>query len=211
MKAITGATLIDGTGNTPVENAAVLIDGDSIQAVGAADSALVSQASEVLDASGMTLLPGLIDCHDHLDSFTYEMASRWGLADPRSQRHMRIASVLRQTFESGYMTVRDEGGLDAGFKHAVQEGLVPGPRLQVALGFITPTGGMADQEPVGPHAARLLGFQPASGASIAQGARGRRSLGEAGSSEACGAGRWIARILLGPIKLLGGNAASLPE
>ena len=152
MKAITGATLIDGTGSPPVENAAVLIDGGRIHAVGAADSAIVSQASEVVDASGMTLLPGLIDCHDHLASFTYEMASRWGLTEPRSQRHMRIASVLKQTLESGYTTVRDAGGLDAGFKHAVEEGLVPGPRLQVALGFITPTGGMADRRSPSGHA-----------------------------------------------------------
>ena len=145
MKVITGATLIDGTGSPPAPNAAVLVDGDLIQAVGAEDSGFVSEASEIVDGSGMSLLPGLIDCHDHMASFTYEMASRGGLTEPRSQRHMRIASVLRQTLESGYTTVRDAGGLDAGFKHAVEEGLIPGPRLQVALGFITPTGGMADR------------------------------------------------------------------
>lgn len=57
---------------------------------------------------------------------------------------MRIAAVLKQTLETGYTTVRDAGRLDAGFRMAVEEGLMPGPRLLVALGFITPTGGMAD-------------------------------------------------------------------
>ncbi len=160
MKAITGATLIDGTGEPPVNNVTVLVDGDHIEAVGPADSVAVPPGADVIDATGMTLLPGLIDCHDHLASFTYELASRWGLTEPRSQRHMRIASVLRQTLESGYTTVRDAGGLDAGFRLAVEEGLIPGPRLQVGLGFITPTGGMADRISPSGHAPPV---QPGSG------------------------------------------------
>ena len=144
MKAITGVTLIDGTGGPPLSNAIVLVEGDRIEAAGARDAVEVPPDAEMIDASGMTLLPGLIDCHDHLASFSYEIASRWGITEPRSLRHMRIAAVLRQTLETGYTTVRDAGRLDAGFRMAVEEGLMPGPRLLVALGFITPTGGMAD-------------------------------------------------------------------
>jgi imidazolonepropionase-like amidohydrolase len=155
MKAITGATLIDGTGSVPVQNTTVLVDGGQIKAVGPAGSVQLPPDAEVIDASGMTLLPGLIDCHDHLASMSYEIASRWGIDEPRSLRHMRIASVLRQTLETGYTTVRDAGGLDAGFRMAVDEGLIPGPRLLVALGFITPTGGMADRT-------SALGYRPPS-------------------------------------------------
>ncbi len=144
MKAITGVTLIDGTGGPPISNATVLVDGDRIEAAGAKDAVGVPPDAETVDASGMTLLSGLIDCHDHLASFSYEIASRWGITEPRSLRHMRIAAVLRRTLETGYTTVRDAGRLDAGFRMAVEEGLIPGPRLLVALGFITPTGGMAD-------------------------------------------------------------------
>ena len=144
MKAITGATLIDGTGSAPVADAVVLIEGSDIVGVGSAESVQIPDGAEVIDASGMTLMPGLIDTHDHLASFSYEIASRWGITEPRSTRHLRIASVLRQTLETGYTTVRDAGGLAAGFRMAVDEGLVPGPRLHCALGFITPTGGMAD-------------------------------------------------------------------
>ncbi len=144
MKAITGVTLIDGTGDSPVENATVLVNDDRIELVVAAESVQIPPDTEVIDASGLTMLPGLIDCHDHLASFGYELASRWGLTESRSLRHMRIASVLKQTLESGYTTVRDAGRLDAGFRQAVDEGLVPGPRLQVALSIITPTGGIGD-------------------------------------------------------------------
>ncbi len=156
MKAITGATMIDGTGSAPLPDAVALVEGTDIIAAGSARSVQVPEDAEVIDAAGMTLLPGLIDTHDHLASFSYEIASRWGITEPRSARHLRIASVLRQTLDTGYTTVRDAGGLDAGFRMAVDEGLVPGPRLHVALGFITPTGGMGDR--VSP-----LGYRPPAG------------------------------------------------
>ena len=145
MKAIKGSALIDGTGSPPVQNATVVVVDDRIQDAGPADKVSVPADAEVIDARGMVLLPGLIDCHDHLSSFSYELASRWGLTEPRSLRHLRIAGVLKETLETGYTAVRDAGGLDAGFRQAVDEGLVPGPRLRVSLGFITPTGGMADR------------------------------------------------------------------
>ena len=144
MRAITGVTLIDGAGVSPVPNATVVVDGSRIASAGASAGVEVPPGAEVIDASGLTLLPGLIDCHDHLANFGYELASRWGLNETRSLRDMRVASVLKQTLESGYTTVRDAGGLAAGFRDAVDEGLVPGPRLQVALNIITPTGGIGD-------------------------------------------------------------------
>ena len=145
MRAITRVTLIDGTGNPPVPNATVLVAEGRITAAGESAAVPVPDGAEVMDGNGAFLLPGLIDCHDHLASFSYELASRWGLTEAISSRHLRIASVLRQTLETGYTTVRDAGGLDAGFRQAVEEGLVPGPRLQVALNIISPTGGIGDQ------------------------------------------------------------------
>ena len=156
MKLIRNAKLIDGTGAAPIDGAAVLIDDGRIQAVGPTASVDAPPDAEVIDAGGMALLPGLIDCHDHLASFSYEIASRWGITEARSLRHLRIAAVLKQTLETGYTTVRDAGGLDAGFRMAVDEGLIPGPRLQVGLGFITPTGGMGDR-------LSALGYPPPAG------------------------------------------------
>ena len=115
MKAITGATLIDGTGSVPAPDAVVLIEGSDIVSVGSAQSVQVPDGAELIEAPGMTLMPGLIDTHDHLASFAYEIASRWGITEPRSTRHLRIASVLRQTLETGYTTVRDAGDWPRGF------------------------------------------------------------------------------------------------
>ena len=156
MKAIIEATMTDGNGGAPISDAVVVIEDDAIKAVGSRTDTQIPERAEVIDASDLTLMPGLIDTHDHLASFSYEIASRWGITEPRSARHLRIASVLKQTLDAGYTTVRDAGGLDAGFRMAVDEGLVPGPRLHVALGFITPTGGMGDR--VSP-----LGYKPPAG------------------------------------------------
>ncbi len=58
---------------------------------------------------------------------------------------MRTARVLAETLAMGYTTVRDGGGLDAGFKVAVEQGLIPGPRLVLGLQIVSPTGGIGDR------------------------------------------------------------------
>ena len=151
MIAITGVRLIDGKGGS-FDDATVLVDGANISEVRTPGGGTVPDGARIIDGAGMTLLPGLIDCHDHLSSMGYGLADRWGLTEPVSQRHMRVASVLKQTLETGYTTVRDGGGLDAGFRMAVDEGLVPGPNLLVVLDIITPTGGIGDHaSPSGYH------------------------------------------------------------
>ena len=146
MKLISGATLVDGTGAPPVADAAVLVNDDGrIEAVGPRAGITVPPDAEVTQATGMTLLPGLIDCHDHLSSFTYDLMSRWGFTEPRSLRHLRIARVMEETLLTGYTTIRDCGWLDVGFKLAVEEGLIAGPRLLVATNPMSPTHGNADR------------------------------------------------------------------
>lgn len=152
MLVIRNARLWDGTGARAREGMAVVIDGGRIAEVGRADAIGTAEGAEVVDGRGLTLMPGLIDCHDHLNSFGYGLADRWGLTEPTSTRHLRVGAVLKQTLESGYTTVRDAGGLDAGFRIAVEEGLVPGPRLQVVLSPITPPGGLGEhRSPSGHH------------------------------------------------------------
>lgn len=146
MQMLIGARLIDGTGAAPVPDAAILIDDEGrIVAVGARHTVTEPPGAEVIDVSGLTMLPGLIDGHDHLASHGYALTTRWELDEPQSTTHLRTAAVLRQTLAMGYTTVRDAAGLDAGFKLAIDEGLIPGPRLQLALGIISPTGGIGDR------------------------------------------------------------------
>ena len=140
MKLLVGADLIDGTGVPPVPGSAVLVgDNGRIDAVGPRDAIPIRPDAEVIDLSGMTLLPGLIDCHDHLTSHGYDLASRLELTEPQSLRHIRTARVLEDTLLSGYTAVRDAGWLDAGFKLAVEEGLIDGPRLMLATSPISAT------------------------------------------------------------------------
>ncbi|MDE2843617.1 MAG: amidohydrolase, partial [Chloroflexota bacterium] len=68
MKALVGANLIDGTGGPVVNDATVLIDGERVVETGPRQAVALPQNTEVIDVSGMTLMPGMIDCHDHLAS-----------------------------------------------------------------------------------------------------------------------------------------------
>ena len=145
MRALIGGTLIDGAGRPTIQDSAILIDGGLIKEVGPSGSVEMPDDTEIINISGMTVMPGMIDCHDHLSAQGYDLASRWGLHEPNSLQNLRTATVLKDTLAAGYTCVRDAGGLDAGFKMAVEEGLYPGPRLVLSIGIISPTGGLADR------------------------------------------------------------------
>ena len=175
MKIIRAGTLIDGTGAPPVRNAIVQIDNGRIDAVTTAGPGTGWPAGvEVIDASSLTVLPGLIDCHDHLAFHGYELVKRWGLDEPRSTWHLRTAGVARQILESGYTAIRDAGGLDAGFRLAIQEGLIAGPRLLLSLAIISPTGGLGDRVSPSGHTAPA-GQDPSLPPSVADGVEAVRT------------------------------------
>lgn len=137
-----GATLIDGVGGEPLADSAVLIDGERIEWAGPAAAAVVPPGTVEIDVSGKTLMPGLIDCHDHMVHTGFDVMMR--ARSPLSLTMMRIADNLKVTLEAGITTVRDAGGLDVGFKMAVEEGVIPGPRLVLGLSILSRTGGIAD-------------------------------------------------------------------
>src|SRR5215831_1513790 len=91
MQVLLGATLIDGTGASPVPDAAVVIDGERIVAAGPRATVSWRPDASLVDLSGFTLLPGLIDTHDHLASHGYALTKRWGLDEPASTTHLRTA------------------------------------------------------------------------------------------------------------------------
>lgn len=174
MKMLRAGTLIDGTGGPPVRDAAVLIDQGRIEAVTTGGASARPADAEVIDASRFTVLPGLIDCHDHLAFHGYELVRRWGLDEPQSTRHLRTARAASQILASGYTAVRDAGGLDAGFRLAIQEGLIPGPRLVLSLAIISPTGGIGDRVSPSGHASPFL-HDPSLPPSVANGLEGVRA------------------------------------
>ena len=145
MKALVGATLIDGGGGPPLPDAAVLLDGERIAAVGPRGAVAIPPQAEEIDLAGLTLLPGLIDTHDHLADKNYSLLSRWEIEEPTSLAHLKTAKAIEDSLAAGYTTIRDAGGLDAGFKQAIAEGLIQGPRLLTAVSIISPTGGIGDR------------------------------------------------------------------
>jgi imidazolonepropionase-like amidohydrolase len=144
MKILKGARLIDGTGSPPIDGTTIVIRDNRIDAVITRNASDFPADAEIFDVSGMTVLPGLIDCHDHMANHRYDLAHRWRLDEPQSTRHLRTASVLKQTLAAGYTTIRDAAGLDVGFKRAIEEGLIEGPRLVLSLSIISPIGGIGD-------------------------------------------------------------------
>ena len=168
MQLLLGATLIDGTGAAPVSDAAVLINDGRITAAGPRQAVSWPADAEVIDLSGLTLLPGLIDCHDHLAAHGYGLPQRWGLQEPHSTVYMRTAAVLLQTLATGYTTIRDAAGLDVGFKLAMAEGLIAGPRLMLAVNIISPTGGLGDRVSPSGHDCCVV-FDPMLPPSVANG------------------------------------------
>ena len=145
MKALVGATLIDGTGGPVLQDSVVLLDGDLINAVGPKGAVAIPPDADVIDLSGLTLMPGLIDTHDHLADKNYTLLSRWEIEEPASLAHLKTAKAIEDSIAAGYTTIRDAGGLDAGFKQAINEGLIQGPRMLTAVSIISPTGGIGDR------------------------------------------------------------------
>src|SRR5436190_6899057 len=144
MKILKGGRLIDGTGAAPLTGATIVIDGNRIAAVTTRNESDFPADADIIDVSGLTVLPGLIDCHDHMANHKYDLAHRWRLDEPQSTRHLRNAAVLKQTLSAGYTTIRDAAGLDVGFKRAIEEGLIEGPRVVLSLAIISPIGGIGD-------------------------------------------------------------------
>lgn len=140
---IHNGTLIDGNGELPVTNGAVLIEGNTIKAVGPKKiiSRPAAQTTEI-DAKGGFIMPGFIDTHVHVMLEGVDMMKM--AATPFSLNFYQAADRMRRTLEAGVTSVRDAGGADAGVKQAVEQGLVPGPRMQISITVLTTTGGHVD-------------------------------------------------------------------
>ena len=137
---IHNARLIDGTG---VDHGArphtLMIENGRIKAV-APDSELACPAGvAAYDAAGMTVMPGMIDCHDHQAAINGTLRDR--AAIPPSLVVLKTMETLKQTLHNGFTAIRDAGGLDQGLKMAVEQGMIPGPRLKISVNILCQTGG----------------------------------------------------------------------
>ena len=148
LTALRAARLFDGSSERLIENAIVLVEGDSIRAVGS--GLAIPAGAEVIDLGDSTLLPGLIDAHTHLSG---ESGNDWAddfvadLRRPVAERAIRSTAFARRTLEAGFTTVRDVGAgdaIDVGLRNAIAAGVVAGPRILAAAYALGARGGHCD-------------------------------------------------------------------
>ena len=106
---VADALLNPATGETTREAIVVIEDGRVTRA-GKRDGVPVPRDAETIDAEGLTLLPGLIDCHVHLTSLGEGLDFARELVTPPTFELMRAVSAARKTLDAGFTTVRDAAG-----------------------------------------------------------------------------------------------------
>jgi len=145
-----GATLIDGTGAPPIRDRAVIV---TDRRIGAITADRGPRDGAVLDLGGLTLLPGLINCHAHL-CLSGEADPARTLADESyAATVVNAVARARRTVEAGVTTVRDLGGreyAEIAVRDGVRAGLIAGPRVMCAGRAVCITGG---------HGWQMLGRQ----------------------------------------------------
>lgn len=141
---LTHATIIDGTGNKPIENGIVVIEDEKIMFAGKFEDWKDTEGKTYreLDLTGKYLLPGLIDCHVHLAAECLPdstMTGPWGWTSLVMLKH------AQNTLAAGITTIRDVGGrhhLEFSLREAMEAGMFATPRMSLAgkLLAITSTG-----------------------------------------------------------------------
>lgn len=149
LVVLKAARLFDGRSDAVVPNGVVVVEGDHIRAVGSGIP--VPAGAKVIDLGDATLLPGLIDAHTHM---TGESSDNWlqgtfeGMRRTVAETAIRSTEYARKTLMAGFTTVRDVGSgdyIDVGLRNSIAAGVVPGPRMMVAVHALGARGGHCDE------------------------------------------------------------------
>ena len=141
------AHVFDGESAQLHDNWVVLVRGEKIEAAGPASTVSGASSAKVIDLPGLTLMPGLIEAHSHVLLHPYS-ETVWNDQVARESLSLRVARAtnhLRNTLQAGFTTIRDlgtegAGYADVGLKQAVEQGIIPGPRMIVVTRAIVATG-----------------------------------------------------------------------
>jgi imidazolonepropionase-like amidohydrolase len=139
--------VFDGASGQLHDGWVVLVRGEKIEAVGPANEIKAAADAKVIELGGLTLMPGLIEAHSHILLHPYS-ETPWNDQVAHESLSLRVARAtnhLRNTLLAGFTTIRDlgtegAGYADVGLKQAVQQGIIPGPRMFVVTRAIVATG-----------------------------------------------------------------------
>ena len=142
VKVLRASRVIVGDGSEPIKNGMVVVEGKKVKAVGA--RAIAPSGAVEIDLGKATLMPGMIDAHAHITgSRSYSAAEDF--TTPHDLQVLRAAEDCYKLLNAGFTTVRDCGSSIAlSLKRAINDGVIPGPRLHVSGRTLSQTGGHGD-------------------------------------------------------------------
>ncbi|WP_395732101.1 amidohydrolase family protein [Prosthecobacter sp.] len=147
---IKNGQLVDGTGRPAVPNAAVIITEGVITYAGPAADAPPAPDARVIDAQGGTIMPGLIEAHIHLTYFNVSELQDLDIKFPVEYVTLQSAVNAKTALECGYTAARSGGclhNIDVWMNKAIEEEMIPGPRLSTSGREICGAGGLMDWNP----------------------------------------------------------------
>ncbi len=144
IRAVHADGLLDPASGETIRDAVVVIQDGRVTHAGPRSASQVPRDAEAIDAAGLTLLPGLIDCHVHLTNLGEGLDFARELTTPPTLELMRAVRAARRTLDAGFTTVRDAAGTPAGVRMAIDAGYFPGPRMFVTVSALSQTGGHTD-------------------------------------------------------------------
>lgn len=144
IRAVYGDALLNPATGETTREAVVVIDDGRVSLAGKRNGAAVPRDAEAVDAEGLTLLPGLIDCHVHLTARGQGLDHTRELTTPPTLELLHTVKAARETLNAGFTAVRDAAGSPAGVRMAIDAGYFVGPRMFVTVTALSQTGGHTD-------------------------------------------------------------------
>ena len=148
---ISNGQLIDGTGAGPIPDAVLIVTDGRIAYAGSADTAPpIPEDAKRIDAKGGTIMPGLVEAHFHATYFNIRTLEDLDIKYPVEYVSLLASVNCRLALECGYTAARSGGCLfnvDAWLRKAIEEDLIPGPRLSTSGREICSAGGLMDWNP----------------------------------------------------------------